>query len=99
MCLSLLSDQQGRGAAVLGHGGHGTGKSALIDSTSRLLGRHCLPVACTSQTLPDALAALLVGCAASGVILRLDDPAALSQQATAVLSHGLSTIYQVWHGG
>ena len=57
---------KGLGACVVGEGG--AGKSSLVDGAARLLGRHSLVAACSSNTLPDALAALVAGCAFSGLI-------------------------------
>ena len=81
----------GRGAVVLGDSGGG--KSSLVDSTARLLGRHVVAVACTSAALPDSLSALVAGCAAAGCVLRLDDPGALASDALAALTATLSLVF------
>ncbi len=62
---------EGYGAALIG--GRGAGKSALAGAAAALAGRQLLAFACSLDSSAEALGNAVKGCAAAGMVLRLDD--------------------------
>lgn len=93
-CLALLralNNVAGSGVAVLGE--QGCGKSTLVDSVCRSVGRHYFSLGCTTSMLPSLVESIVAGCAASGCMLLLNNPEALSDTAAAVLAHTLNAVF------
>jgi hypothetical protein len=93
-CLALLralNEVAGSGVAVLGEAG--CGKSTLVDSVARVVGRQYFPLGCTSSMPSSLVESIVTGCAASGCMLLLRNPEALSDCALAVLAHTLNTVF------